>query len=349
MAENDLNMFDDLLEDPVQTPPVEGDITQDPEPPVVPEPEPIQEPSYEGNVMYQFLQQRGISDPTKIKFENENGDLEDYDFNSLTPEEQLTILSEITDPGLTEHETEVINYLRKNQVSFDQVVDYFAQQKLDAYLKEHPDQVKQKTYQIDDYSNEELYLADLKSKYPSFTDEELLSKLNVAKENDELFTKEVELLRTQYKEAEEEQIRWEQQRADQSYQDLQNNLIAAASNFKEFSLDYTDKESDSIEIEDADRQAALNYLLQQDSEGKSQLIRDLEDPNELIMLAWYKLFGRDVVSNVTRYWKDTLKAERKENAKLRSEIESLKSKSNVVPKQTEQQPVSIESLWGNIK
>ncbi|MBO7211727.1 MAG: hypothetical protein J6V44_12085 [Methanobrevibacter sp.] len=350
MDEKNLTMFESLLEDPIEQP-VEGAqeiITNEPvnvEEPV----EPTNTP-YSDNVMYQFLQQRGIADPSKIKFENEDGELEDHDFNSLTPEEQLTILAEITDPGLSEHETDVINYLRTNRVSFDQVVDYFAQQKLEAYLNEHPDQVHQKTYAIDDYSNEELYYADMKAKYPSFSDEELMSKLESAKANEELFEKEVEMLRTQYKEAEEEQIRLEKQRADQYQEDLRNNLAIAANNFKEFPLDYMDKESDAFEIEDSDREIALNYLLQQDSSGKSQFVKDLEDPTALIELAWYKTQGRDVIANITRYWKDILKAERKEMAKLKSQLEASNKKSTTShvipgPKDNPSEPISVTSLW----
>ena len=42
----------------------------------------------EDDVLISFLKDRGISDPTKIQFENENGEIEDVDFNSLSREEQ---------------------------------------------------------------------------------------------------------------------------------------------------------------------------------------------------------------------------------------------------------------------
>ena len=142
------------------------------------------------NALNAFLKTKGIVDPTKIQFENENGEIEDVDFNSLSREEQLTILNELTSPDLSDHELEVINYLRQNRVNFNEVIDYFANQKLEAYLNEHPESVHQKNYSIDDYTDDELYIADLKSKYPSFSDEELLSKLNTAKYNEDLFQKE---------------------------------------------------------------------------------------------------------------------------------------------------------------
>ena len=45
--------------------------------------------------------------------------IEEIDFGSLDREEQLNILKEITDPSLSDHEKEVIGYLRKNRVSFN--------------------------------------------------------------------------------------------------------------------------------------------------------------------------------------------------------------------------------------
>ena len=135
----------------------------------------------EDDAITAFLKTKGIADPTKIQFENESGEIEDVDFNSLSREEQLTILQELTAPDLSEHEVGVINYLRQNKVTFDQVIDYFANQRLEEYLNAHPEDRHQKNYSIDEYNDDELYLADLKSKYPSFSDEELLSKLNIAK------------------------------------------------------------------------------------------------------------------------------------------------------------------------
>jgi hypothetical protein len=232
-----------------------------------------------------FLKDRGIIDPSKIQFEGEDGNIEELNFNSLDREEQLNILKEITDPGLSEHEIDVVNYLRKNKVSFNEVIDYFANQRLQEYLSAHPESEPQRSYSVDDYSDDELYLADLKYKYPSFTDEELVSKLNIAKSDDSLFTKEVEVLRQSYK-AEEDRAHEEALAAEQQeYEALKTNLINAASGFGEIVLDYTDPQRDSLVIEDSDRNQILGYLLNQDKDGKSQFVKDIENPETLIELA----------------------------------------------------------------
>ena len=242
------------------------------------------------------------------------------------------MLKELTDPGLSNHEIEVVNYLRRNNASFDEVVNYFAEQKLQQYFAQNPDQMPQRVYSIDEYTNDELYLADLKNKYPDFTEEELLAELDSAKLNEELFNKKSDIIRQQYKEHEDrmqqEAVMAEQQR----YEALQQNIVNAVLNFKEISID-PDPESEDwrgLEIEDGDRQNILSYLLDQDQEGKSRLVRDIEDPNELIKLSWYKLYGDETFKHITGYWKGLLKEARQENAKLSKQIEKYRKETNTV-------------------
>lgn len=284
------------------------------------------------DVWHQYLKDMGIVDSKAIQFENEEGEIETVDFDSLDKETQLTMLKELSDPGLSEHEIEVVNYLRRNNASFDDVINYYAEQRLQQYLNENPDQIHQKKYTVDEYSNDELYLADLKNKYPTLTDEELLSELDNAKLNEELFNKKSEAIRQQYKEIEEQQIKDQEIAEQQRYEALQKNITDAVLNFKEVSID-SDPDSEDwrgIEIEDGDRQQILSYLLDQDQEGKSQLVRDIEDPNSLIELAWYKLYGQDLVHNVTKYWKGVVKEDRKKIASLTKQVEKYKNGSNTV-------------------
>lgn len=300
----------------------------------------------EDDAMTVFLKSKGIVDPTKIQFENENGEIEDVDFNSLSREEQMTMLQELTAPDLSEHEVGVINYLRQNKVTFDQVIDYFANQRLEAYLNEHPEDVHQKNYSIDDYNDDELYLADLKSKYPSFTDEELLSKLNIAKSDEDLFKKEVDVLRESYKAQEDQMLKDAELAEQQQYEDLQNSLMRAVSNLNEISLDTADPSSDSLVVEDKDKHQILAYLLNQDKDGKSQFVKDIENPNTLIELAWYRTHGRDVIDGISQYWKDILKSERKKIASLEKQLENTKSNKTVIAsKQTKTNSPSKGLNW----
>lgn len=336
---------DSLVDDPANAD--DEDPSQEPQD----QDEPTETPDYTGDVMYSFLQARGLKDPGKFQISDEDGNVEEVDFKTLTPEEQLEILNELTDPGLTEEEINTVNFLRKNGLNMQEAMNAYAQQYLNNYLQQNPDQVKQKNYEIDDYSDDDLYIVDLKRRYPDFTDEEILAKLDSAKENEDLYKKETEILRNTYKEqedlAEQDRVQAEQQAAE----DLRNNLINAASAFNEVQLDYTDANSDSLVIEDSDKQKMISYILDKDTNGKSQLVKDLENPDALIELAWLRTQGAEVLSNVTQYWKGILAEERAENKKLRSQLEKVNKKDPnptvIVPKKNDKRNLSIDDVWGN--
>ena len=147
-----------------------------------------------------FLKNRGIRDGKTIIYENEEtGETEEVDFETLSKEEQLSILESLTDPGLSEDEIETINLLRKTNSSFQDIIAYYQQQAIDEYKAKNSGQ---ETYTVDSYSDDELYLADQKAKFPEMTEEELKIELDVAKSNEDLFKKKVDLIRKQYKEQE---------------------------------------------------------------------------------------------------------------------------------------------------
>ena len=306
---------------------------------------------YSDNVLYSFLQSRGVEDPSKIQMEDENGNINEYDFNSLSFDEQKTILEELTNPGISEYEASVINFMRQNNASLEQIVDYYSEQKLKAYLEQNPDAVRQQTYSIDDYTDDQLYVMDLKVKFPDFTDEELLSKLDSAKENEALFTKEINALRTTYKAQEDRERQNAEEQQKQAQIDLRNDLTNVVSAFNEIALDYQDPESDSLVVEDADKADIISYLLDQGPDGKSQFVKDVEDPKALIEMAWFRTKGAEVLSELNRYWKDELKKERKEIARLKSQLEKQTRKNDSVVVQptlpTEPKRRTIGSAWDN--
>lgn len=296
---NDLDQFKGLLDDPVEEPEIieETDPTDDiplvPDQPSDNEPinkEPQQDDNSDGDepeddLLTSYLKSYGIGDPKKLQYENEEGEIEEVDFNSLSKDEQLTILQELASSNYTDYEKQVINYLRTNNTDLQGVITYFQNKAIEDYLAQNPDAAHQKTYSIDDYSDDELYIADLASKFPEFSEDELNSKLETAKLNEELFKKEVDTLRAFYKGEEDRQAEEAKQREQQDYENLQNTLLNTLRDFNEVVLDSTDPQSDSLEIEDNDKQEMLQYLLEQDKDGQSQLDKDLSDPAALIEIA----------------------------------------------------------------
>jgi hypothetical protein len=150
-----------------------------------------------------------------------------------------------------------------------------------------------------------------------------MAELDSAKENEDLFKKKTEILRNNYKAEQDEAEAARKQQEEQQVEDLRNNLKDAATRFNEVQLDYTDDKSDSLVIDEEDKQQMMSYILDQDEEGKSQLVRDLEDPDRLIELAWFSTQGAKVLSELTKYWKGLLANERAENKKLQNKLDKL--------------------------
>lgn len=303
----------------------------------------------ENKVIDRFLRDRGIADPTKLKFENEYGHLEDVNFYELSPEEQLTILHGFADEtNLTEEESSVVNYMRQYNVSFQQILDNYANQKLNEYASQNP---VARDYAVDDYDDDELFVADLKSKYPNFTDNELLDKLDAAKINEDLYNKEVAELRTYYKQIEDAQIAEQEQIRQSEMQAFENNVADVLDRFNAIPLDPSDVNCDALAIEDVDKDRIASYLFDTDANGQSQLVKDLSNPAALVELAFFRT-QRNLLTDMANYWKNVLKDERKQNAKLKKELESYKSKeSTVVIKETPKQQTknTIASLWDSVK
>lgn len=289
-----------------------------------------------------FLKSRGIRDGKTIIYENEEtGETEEVAFGDLSKDEQLSILESLTDPGLSEDEIETINLLRKTNSSFQDIITYYQQQAIDEYKAKNG---VQETYTIDNYSDDELYLADQKAKFPEMTEEELKIELDVAKSNEDLFKKKVDLIRKQYKEQEENHIKEQEEAKKEQQKAYQNMFVDTLNDFNYISLDYKDPKSDSLILEEKDKNLIYDYVFKQTPEGVTKFVEDLSKPEVIVELAWYRLFGKDTISDISNYWKEELKKNRKATPS--------KPKANVtIKKETKpqtQQGTSLSSKWDEL-
>ena len=143
------------------------------------------------------------------------------------------------------------------------------------------------------------------------TEEEIQADLDLAKSNEDLFKKKVETIRNQYKAQEDKAVEDAQRAQEEQYNAFKSTLEEQLVNFNEISLDYQDEKSDSLQIEDHDKQEIFSYILDQDENGASQFFKDLNDPQVLVELAWYRLFGKDAISGISQYYKSLIKETRK--------------------------------------
>lgn len=252
-------------------------------------------------------------DRNKVRFENENGEIEEVSFDDLEDEDKYAILSEREDLPITDQEIEDINFLRDNDIN---LADFAKMQREEA-IKEYLSQNQTPHYAVDDMDNDQLFIYDFISKYgEDFTDEELDAELSKAKDNEELFSKKMNALRTQYKDAEIANEQAEQERSQREFeaekQELVNALTSAAINTTELQ---------GIELEDADRNEVLDFLLLEDSQGRTEFSKLLSDPEAIFKMAWFMKYGESTFNTTVDYFKNELaKARRDPNKPTRTVV-----------------------------
>lgn len=234
-----------------------------------------------GDYITKFLSNYGIENGT-ITYENEDGTTEDVNFNDLDDEEKLNILREISSPNLSEDEIATINYLRQNNATIQDVVEYYSQKAVRDYIEKN---AGERTYSVDAYSDDEIYVAELRNKYADMTDEEIEADLNAAKENETLFKKKVDIIRNQYKVLEEEREKETVRQQEERYNNFKDSIYNQINDFSEISLDYKDTQSDSLSIEDSEKDAIYRYILDRDADGATQFFKDINDPQKLVEMA----------------------------------------------------------------
>ena len=264
-----------------------------------------------------LLAQRGITDASKIQIEDEDGNIQELDFNSLPIEEQLEILQQET-PELDDSEIETINYLRENGVGIQELIEYHRNQAIQEYL-----QSQQIDYTVDNLSDEELYKLDIASRYEDLSEEELEIELQKELNNPDLFKKKVDKLREVYKQEEiAEQTELAKQaelEEEQNYQILIDSMVEVAQETNELF---------DLELEDEDKEEVLQFLLNKDINGQSEFVKLLNDPNALFQLAWFATKGQEAFSTIHDYYKKEIDLARKAKGP------SLTSQRTVVKKET---------------
>lgn len=264
-----------------------------------------------------LLAQRGITDASKIQIEDEDGNIQELDFNSLPIEEQLEILQQET-PELDDSEIETINYLRENGVGIQELIEYHRNQAIQEYL-----QSQQIDYTVNDLSDEELYKLDIASRYEDLSEEELEIELQKELNNPDLFKKKVDKLREVYKQEEiAEQTELAKQaelEEEQNYQILVDSMVEIAQDTNELF---------DLELEDEDKEEVLQFLLSKDINGQSDFVKLLNDPNALFQLAWFATKGQEAFNTIHDYYKKEIDLARKAKGS------SLTSQRTVVKKDT---------------
>lgn len=269
-----------------------------------------EESSFEGSALEQFLRGKGV-DPRSVKFETEDGE-ETSDFNDLNDEDQLSILNSLSEDesDLDDQEIGLLNFMRTNNWSVQDYNQYIAQQAIEQYAASQ--QPQEQTYKIDDLSDEELFLVDLKSRIPDITEDEALEELDRSQQNEDLFNKKVQSLRTDYKQKEDlfnqqqqEEVQRQQQQQQEQYQRSIYDAINRASVIDLGDLD--------LELQDEDKRDIYNFLTGYDKKGNRLINNTLADPDQLVRMAWMNIKGPEMFAQLSSYYKQKISEVAKNN------------------------------------
>ena len=255
-----------------------------------------QEQPEEDDLTSEILRLKGISDPDKIKFEDESGVIVERSWNTLSKEEQINILAgnEPSDEdSLSNDEIELLNAIRDSGMS---VNDYMRSLQ--------PKETSKPRYKIDELSDDDLYVLDILEKVggDNITDEELSEALESAKKNEKLFQKTVEGLRTQYTQLEKDQeIREANERAAQqqeAYNKFASSIMNEIRGLNSFA-------GQDLELSNEDVEELSAFMLDIDDNGMSPFGKAMQDPSLFTRAAFWLLNEDKIIEELTKQMQET--------------------------------------------
>ena len=290
----------------------------------------------EDDFLTSLLKSRGIEDKSKIKFATEEGDVEEVDWDSLSNEDKLNILSSsesTPENGLDESEIQLINAIRNSGMSPSEYLQFIGNGEVERYIQNS----QEPQYEIDEYSDDELFLMDFMSRMGEVTEDEATEALERAKANEGLFKKQIEAIRNEYKQAEQEnqmQAQLEQEQiAQQQYDQFSDQIVDEINNLTEI-------QGFELNMENDDMQELYDFITGYDAAGNNYLAKALSDPHILVKTAWLALNGDQMINDITSYFQKEIASVRKESYKkgVTDTQKKMEKTDNVVFKDTHTKP-----------
>ena len=225
------------------------------------------------------------------------------------------------------------NAIRNSGMSPSEYLQYVGNGEVQRYIQNS----QQPQYEIDAYSDDELFLMDFMSRMGEVTEDEATEALERAKANEGLFKKQIEAIRNEYKQAEQEnqmQAQLEQEQlAQQQYDQFSDQIVDEINNLKEI-------QGFELNMENNDMQELYDFITGQDAAGNNYLAKALSDPHILVKTAWLALNGDQMINDITSYFQKEIASVRKESYKkgVDDTQKKISKTNNVVFKDTHTKP-----------
>lgn len=240
-----------------------------------------------------LLESKGI-DRNKIQILDEEGNPTEVSFDSLSEQDKFDILNYQEDPVLPEdHEIQMINFLRQNNMTLQDFAEWQRQEAIQEYLSQ-----QQAVSDTDSYSDEEIVAYDYIKRFgESMSDEEIDAEIERLKADPEAFAKRVSLLRNAFKAEEEAQAKLYQDEAaakqaenEQMFINTYHQAMASIDNIQ------------NTELDDNDRDELLRFVLEKDQANRTGLSKAMDNPENVLKMAWYLLHGEERVDAMIDYF-----------------------------------------------
>lgn len=226
-------------------------------------------------------------------------------FDNLDPEKQQEILQQLhstktteTDQnyGLDENEVGLINYMRSNQLTVEQMVEQMVVDRMSA--EQNFQQLNNENFT--EMSDDVVYMRMLKEINPEATDEQLESELTTAK-NLTGFAQQAnyfrnQLVNNQTQAAHQQQVQ-EQQQAELALNQERANIVNAVTPINEIA---------GVELNDSIKNSVLDKVLEVNTSGDSLFMEEAfsdKDPGNVFKAAFWYYNGEDIVKQRDDYWK----------------------------------------------
>lgn len=267
----------------------------------------------EKDFLTSLLESKGIKDRTKIKFETDEGEVEEKDWDTLSNEEKLNILNLPTnnpETDLDDAEAELINAIRNSRVTPSEYLQAIQQDAINRYIQNS--QAEGYQYEVDQFSDDDLFVYDLMTRTGDITQEEALEALEKAKQNEALYAKQIGAIRNEYKTQEQENIRQAQleqeELAQEQYEQFSNQVVEQINDFTEFS-------GYDLDMDDSDKDDLYEFITGTDPSGNNYFAKALSDPKILVQTAWFALNGEQMLDSITQYFQKEISQVREESYK----------------------------------
>lgn len=253
------------------------------------------------------LASKGIKDKNAIKFEEEDGTISSRTWDELSNEEKASILAQDVNSDsngysnpiedeLTPNEVNFLNYIRQHNLSPEDYIDYIQKQSQELAMEQFNN--KEPQFEVNQYSDEELYVMDAISRNPELTDEEAAELLEKAQENPVLFAKQVEGIRSEYenKELEKKQLQMAelQEQQEREYAEYSQVITDQIINLNQVgTLD--------VQMTNEDAANLYDFIMNTDGAGNNYMAKAMKDPRTLVEMAWFAMYGKDALNSIGQY------------------------------------------------